>query len=273
MIDYLAIGHVTADLLPDGRVQPGGTALYAALTAQRLGLRAAIVTACAPDLDLQWLPPNIEILRQPAPVSTTFINRYDGGARTQHLLAQAPPIALGSVPGAWWDAQVVHWGPVAHELPLISNISSDGFVGVTPQGLLRSWDSAGLVTLEPQRLRMLTWGPSSALVLSEEDVLNDETLATELAQQVPLVALTRAERGATIWHNGQRHDVPASPATVVDPTGAGDVWAAAFFVALGRALTPIHAAGWACAAAACAIEGQGFSTLPTVAQVEARLNQ
>src|SRR5919199_777603 len=46
--DYLAIGHIAKDLRPDGSSVAGGTALYATLTAQRLGQSAAMVTALAP---------------------------------------------------------------------------------------------------------------------------------------------------------------------------------------------------------------------------------
>ena len=48
--DFLAIGHITRDLLPDGSWRLGGTVTYAALTAVRLGLRAAIVTSAPPDV-------------------------------------------------------------------------------------------------------------------------------------------------------------------------------------------------------------------------------
>ena len=45
--DYLLIGHMTRDLLPDGGCAPGGTALYAALTAHRVGRRVGVVSAQA----------------------------------------------------------------------------------------------------------------------------------------------------------------------------------------------------------------------------------
>ena len=41
---YLVIGHICADLLPDGSVVLGGTALYSALTAARLGWRVGVLT-------------------------------------------------------------------------------------------------------------------------------------------------------------------------------------------------------------------------------------
>ena len=45
--EYLSIGHVTRDLLANGGTAAGGTALYTVITAERLGLHAAVLTAAA----------------------------------------------------------------------------------------------------------------------------------------------------------------------------------------------------------------------------------
>ena len=41
---YLVIGHISADLLPNGTAVLGGTALYSALTSARLGWRVGVLT-------------------------------------------------------------------------------------------------------------------------------------------------------------------------------------------------------------------------------------
>ena len=53
-VDYLVIGHVTQDVLPNGFAL-GGTASYSALTAKAAGLRVGIVTSCDPNLSLPEL--------------------------------------------------------------------------------------------------------------------------------------------------------------------------------------------------------------------------
>ena len=226
-------------MLPDGSVQPGGTALYAALTAQRLGMNTAILTACAPQLDLDWLPTEIQVVREPAVRSTTFSNRYVGNRRSQYLLDQAPPLHLEQLPASWRHAAIVHLGPVAQEVPLLAAYFPQSLVGATPQGWLRSWTAGGKVHLHPDRLRGLDLSGVTILVLSEEDIEGDEALVHGLVRRVRTVVLTRAERGATTWQDGQRYDVPAFPTLVVDPTGAGDVFAAAFLIAVWRG-TPIR---------------------------------
>ena len=81
-VDYLIIGHITQDVTPDGLIL-GGTASYASLTAEAIGLRVGIVTACAPDLDLTDLE-GISIHRKPSPITSTFENTYtpQGGSST-----------------------------------------------------------------------------------------------------------------------------------------------------------------------------------------------
>src|SRR5262245_10222456 len=59
--DYVVVGHCALDLQPDGSYLPGGTVLYGALTAARLGLRAAILTAGDPDALRQALMPFAEM--------------------------------------------------------------------------------------------------------------------------------------------------------------------------------------------------------------------
>jgi ribokinase len=66
--------------------------------------------------------------------------------------------------------------------------------------------------------------------------------------------------------------VPAFPATVVDTTGAGDAFTAAFAVALAEGLSDLEAVRWGCAAGAHMVEHPGvIPGLPTRAQLERRL--
>jgi len=101
--DFLVVGHLVQDKVAGG-YRLGGTAAYASLTAHRLGLRTAILTRVAADLDLSSLPPEIEVHRLPSPQTTVFENIYSGGhrpggrasARTQYVWARADPIAAAA---------------------------------------------------------------------------------------------------------------------------------------------------------------------------------
>jgi sugar/nucleoside kinase (ribokinase family) len=100
-----------------------------------------------------------------------------------------------------------------------------------------------------------------AIVFSEHDHPNAEALARHIASRVPIVVLTRGARGATLFDRGIAQHVAAVPAFERDPTGAGDVFAAALAVWLGRDATPMDAAAQAAYCAARAVEGAGLGNL------------
>lgn len=276
MIEYLSIGHICADLQPDGSTRLGGTALFAALTAYKLGLRTAILTACTPDFDLSSLPDDLPVLRQPSPATTIFENRYTPAGRTQMLHGRAATIDLSAdaLPASWRSPAIVHFAPIIQEIdPRGAPIFSGSLISATPQGWLRSVDTAGHVTTDPDDLLNVPWDGIRVAVMSEEDIQQRESLVEQLAQRVPLVVLTRAERGSTVFEHGRPTHVPAFPAEAIDPTGAGDVFTAAFLAALHQQHSPIEAARWASAAAACAIEGPGTSALPTPIDIQQRMQR
>src|SRR6185312_11046094 len=116
--DFLAIGHITRDLLPDGGWRLGGTVTFAALTAVRLGRRAAIVTSAPPDAlaALDAVLPDIPLSATPTDEATTFENIYTPRGRQQFLRARATPLTLAAIPTAWRDAPIVLLGPLAQEI-------------------------------------------------------------------------------------------------------------------------------------------------------------
>src|SRR5262249_60689090 len=67
--DFVAIGHVTLDRFGD-TVRPGGAALFAAVTAHRLGLSAGILTSHGDDFPLELSPPRIRVVGGPATETT-----------------------------------------------------------------------------------------------------------------------------------------------------------------------------------------------------------
>lgn len=273
-IDYLIVGHICADLVPGGTVL-GGTATYAALAAARLGRRVGIVTSTGPELELSSLvEAGVALVAHPAARSTTYENRYQDGHRRQTLRARANDLAWTDVPAAWRAAPIVHLAPIARELPLDASALRAAFprslIGVTPQGWLRQWDGDG-------RVRPAPWTPDklplSAVILSEEDVAGDEATLAAYAAALPLLVVTRGRRG-TRWHTPAGwHTAPAYRTSEVDPTGAGDVFAAAFLVRLAETGAPREAAHFANAAASYAIEALGLSGVPDRAAIEARVIQ
>jgi len=264
---YLAIGHVTLDTV-DGGYAPGGTATYAAVTAARLGLRTRVLTAC--DSLGRQAASTLEALAEVswiyAPATTAFTNIYLPTGRRQILSTAAPPLRPADVPNSWLDSDVVHLGPVAQEVDesFLSLFGDGSTVGLTPQGLLRSWDSRGNVGPKVWRPASEKLANVQAIVLSEEDVGPNRDLIDYYAEHCPIVVITYGYRGCVLRLGGERISLPTRPANEVDPTGAGDVFATAFFIRLhetgGDAVT---AARFANVVGSFSVEGPGISAVPT----------
>jgi sugar/nucleoside kinase (ribokinase family) len=278
--DFLVVGHLVLDKVAGG-YRLGGTAAYASLTAHRLGLRTAILTRAAADLDLSSLPPDIEVHRLPSPQTTVFENIYSGGHRTQYVWARADAIAAADVPPELSEARVVLLGPLVGEVEgEVAGCFPRSPVGISPQGWLRTFAADGRVgQLSPRQWRPSAEGGllrhSRALFVSEEDLPpaeTEETLA-RWAAQVPILFFTLGYRGARLSWNGRWQDVPAFPAREVDPTGAGDVFAAAFLARYLETDDVVQASLFAAAAAAVSVEAVGIAGIPSRAQVEERLGR
>jgi ribokinase len=96
----------------------------------------------------------------------------------------------------------------------------------------------------------------------------NESEAASVAGAEATFVHTLGERGAEL--HGEL--VPAFPANVVDTTGAGDAFTAAFAVALAEGADEREAVRWGCAAGAHMVEHQGVVPgLPTRAELEERL--
>jgi sugar/nucleoside kinase (ribokinase family) len=262
-VDYLVLGHLARDLSPDGP-RLGGTVAYAALTARSLGLRPAIVTAIGPDIDLSPLD-GIPILTERSPSTTTFDNRYDGGSRTQILVTRASGLSLARIPEVWATAPIVHLGPIAGELApaQAAAFTSAGLLGVTAQGWLRTWSADGRIMPRPWEASVEGLAAAGAVVVSLEDLGRDELAVEGLAGICPLLVVTDGSRGARVHWNGDVRRIPAPPAVVVDPTGAGDVFAASFFIRLRATHDPWEATRFAHVLAAASVGRRGLAGIPT----------
>jgi len=276
---YLVIGHIVADVQPDGSAILGGTALYSALTAARLGWRVGVLTRGAygrtiegiavPSLD--EFAGEISIVAQEAESPTFFVNEYRAGRRTQQIRRWAGPIDLRGLPPHWRNARVIHLGPVAQEIDVRqTGALTPGFFGTTPQGWMREWPRAtgGRVGLGHLRLPGELLGRLDAVVVSDEEI----HLAREVVERVGarrLGVVTLGEQGARIVYGGERAELPGYPVRTVDLTGAGDVFAAAFFIrASDRTASALDAGRFANAVAALSLRGVGPSSVPTLHEVE-----
>jgi 1D-myo-inositol 3-kinase len=267
--EFLAIGHVARDI-GDGGLATGGTAAYGALAASRLGLRASIVTSAGPDL--VFSPSGVQLHTVLSDETTTFRNVYALGERTQHLDSVAGPISPGDVPPEWRHAPMVLLGPLTGEVDHeLARHFPNSLVVASLQGWLRRWDTGGRVAARAwDGLEVLPY--VDAAVVSEKD-FEDGRLVDLWAGIAEILIVTMGRMGARLHTRGRWHDIPPFPAKEVDPTGAGDVFAAAYLARYRETGDPLESARFAGAAASLTVEAPGVSGIPTRTQVEARLER
>ena len=266
-LDYLVIGHLTCDMAPGGN-RLGGTAAYSALTAKALGMRTGIVTAWAGELPLEPLE-NIQIHSIPAQKSTTFENVYTPGGRVQILHEQAPHIIPDNVPEQWRRSSIIHIGPVAQEVdaPPWEGFSPN-LMALTPQGWLRNWNEQGRISACPWKNSAKALAVAGAVVISVEDVDGDEDEIERMSLACRILAVTEGPAGARLyWHNDLRR-FHAPPKKEVDATGAGDIFASAFFVRLNATRDPWESARFATQLAAISVCRTGLDGVPTQKEVQ-----
>jgi len=271
MIDFLVLGHIVQDVVPDGYTV-GGTATYMSITARNLGRKPGIVTRLAPDFVLPEVLHDIQVTRVASEHTTTFHNVYHNGHRQQFLLNVADAIQPEDIPTAWRAAPIVHLGPLARELDArFAKLFPSALVGVTPQGWLRQWDATKRVRMRPWEEAQDILPHVDVLVLSEEDLDGNAELMDDYIRSTRIAVITQGSQGCNVFANGTSKHVPGFPAREVDPTGAGDVFAGAFLIRLSETNDPFEAARFANATASFCVEAHGVTGIPTRIQVEERM--
>jgi sugar/nucleoside kinase (ribokinase family) len=266
---YLLIGHVTKDLLPEGGFVVGGTVTYAAVVAKRLGWRPVVVTAAAADFEPPACLDGVDWTILPSDETTTFKNQYAAEGRQQVVGPLARAIVADDIPPGFRRSAVVHLGPVAQELePSLARLFPDSLLVATPQGWMRRWNAQGVVSLCDWRGAEEILPQLDAAVLSVEDIWGNWKVAERWAKQIPILVVTQGKDGCTLFHRGGKQSFPARPARVIDPTGAGDVFAAAFFIRWAETGDPGQAAVFANVTASMALQRPGPGGAPSRIEVE-----
>jgi len=266
-VDYLVIGHVAHDLAPEGP-RLGGTAAYSALTAQALGLRVGVVTAAGPETSLAALN-DIPVVSLESPRSTTFENIYNEHGRIQYVRAQATRIDFQRVPESWRGASIMHLGPIANEMDsILPENFFPALLGLSPQGWMRQWGADARVSSTRWENADAALSRAGAVVISRDDVNGDDEMIEHMAHQTRVLAVTEAAAGAVLYWNGDRRRFRAPRTPEADATGAGDVFAAAFFARLLATRDPWEATRFATLVASRSITRVGLNGIPTPREIE-----
>jgi sugar/nucleoside kinase (ribokinase family) len=231
--NYLLVGHITADITPQGRLL-GGTVSYATPVAKCFNYDLGIITSGAPNEPLfDILKPYLaDYIFHPAPETSTFENIYHQSGRTQYLHHRAAPLTPDLVPEAWRGIKLVHLAPLTDEVdPALIDAFPDATIMVTPQGWMRQWGADKRVFFkrfaDENVLRRV-----DMVVMSKQDIVEAPELEQEYAPIVKHLFVTDGANGGTYYHYGTPHHYEAYPVEEIEPTGAGDVFATALLASL-----------------------------------------
>lgn len=256
----LIAGPLTLDRFPNEtpvRESPGGAVLFAARTAEVFGIRPLVLT---------------KVNRAPLIFEHAQV---DGERRLR--LEHPPRAAIGAidVPNGWPEPRTILLCPlIAGDLDVTSFLKRwpGTRVGLLAQGMQRRRLDDGSVRVvgSPSPALLGAAREGVTIFLSREEIARwSPGAAARLASRAERLIITEETAGARVINrDGSESRIEPIAARPIDPTGAGDVFAAAFILGLRAGLSV--AGRLAAAAAACEVETLGPAPLPPLAQIAAR---
>jgi len=278
---------VTGEVSQDRLSQPGigtweglgGCAVYLALALGRLGAEVIFATVIGDDLDPARLEPldqaGVDLRPCRAPGTTARLDlAYDRRGDIARLRFEAgveSGMDITQLPADFWSADwiVVGTAPRRYQAAAITRADELGrSVGLSTQREFeRDWES--LAGLLPQ-LDVLFIN-SGEVVGLRGDQLPRGLNALRAANPHLTCVVTCGGRGAFLLYDHRLYQVAACPAQVINTTGAGDAFGAAWLFTFAHSGDAAYALRAASAAAALALRGPAHTALPTWAQVERML--
>jgi sugar/nucleoside kinase (ribokinase family) len=263
LTEIAAIGHLTRDVVAGAAPRPGGGVFYAARSLARLGAGAHVAAACAPR-DKEALLPALEafglpVAWFPSSRTTAYTFHYEGDRRVMWQDAVGDPWTPSRALEAAADAGWVHVAALTR-----TDFSSAALAALSPgrrllldaQGLVRT---AALGPLRTDRAigDVLRHVAMLKLNAEEAETLVGGTAPTRLRSLgVPEILLTLGARGSIVVTSDVVERLPeVAVAGTVDPTGAGDTYAAAYLASRARGADAVEAARVAAATVSSFLSG------------------
>lgn len=268
------VGSTTIDMNVDSDhsiLKLGGVTTYSGLTYRRHGINTLIVSNLA-DQDLgildRFYAENIVVCREESRHTTRFVNYIKGDNRSQNLQQQAEPIQVDQIYAVLDQVDSLHLGPL-HPLDIeweaagfLNN--SDRMIFLDIQGLTRMLKNKQICTAISEHMeRALSIAHIVKANGAEYSALLDfyrmrpVELMSRFSLREIVVTLGRnggfvqKRRGAAFHYQACKVEFP------VDPTGAGDVFFAAYLVSRFVEKRDIYAAcRYAARIAAQQVEGK-----------------
>jgi len=237
------VGSLSLDLVDGGPPRPGGAVFYAAQALRLLGAPASVLTRCAPEHRDELLAglegEGLSVAWIPSVATTAFSFSYEGDMRRMAVEQVGDPWRPEDVEGALPGVRWLHVGGLLRsDFPVetIATLAGGRTLSLDGQALVRPGREGPLrldADIDPRIL-----GHTQILTLSEEEAL---VLPVESAG-IPEVVVTLGSRGSILHVAGEEHRIEVEAVPNVDPTGAGDAFAAGYLAARSAGNEPVAAA-------------------------------
>jgi len=303
--DIVLLGHVVKEMIyfPDRTLGPvlGSPVAYGSVMLGRLGEKVGVVTTVGTDMPDDLLQPFREAqvdmqgmrVKEGACTTASELVYYPSGDKEIRYPQKAPPICFDDIPVTYRSAQMFYVATMDHDMSTdairrlrhlgsLMAIDLGGYGGAHSRwhpdpeeqrkatalrGLVQWFD---VVRASVEDCRHLLGVARVADERGEEDVVR-----TLLAWGARVAVMTLGERGCLVGDRDRVLRVPAQRGRVIDTTGAGDCFSAAFLIAYMHSGDIEWAAQFGAAAVIYVIERTGgvcTQRMPTRADVYQRLS-
>lgn len=267
-IRIVVVGHITLDEY-DGKLVPGGSAYYCSRTYLALGAQVKLISTIGEDFQFNEIFNDLDVFVKRIGQTTRFKNIYKKNSiRQQISIAQAEPIKPDTIPDDFKECDILHLAPVLGEIDikLWSTLVKSKMVAVGLQGWLRKIDDSKIVLHKKCDISDEEFNKLSLVCLSEGDIQGQTELLDRIIKLVPTVALTYGENGYDIYKDGIKTSYGVYRTIEVDPTGAGDVFAAGFFYGIVSGKSEMEAGYLGAGLASVIIEDVGGNALNRISE-------
>jgi len=223
--DLIIIGNMTKDYLNDSSdFQLGGPSLYAAITASKLGLKTLLISNHTINKNYFDNFPLLNVLNMSKNSDTEFLINYTNDQRKLVLKNKASKISLNFNDKI--KTKMLMLAPVLNdfELSIKDNFEYD-LCSLCIQGFLRKDINQGIIELIDDEYYLNSQGINIINCSSEE--ISKLRIENLLKNSIEYISVTYGPNGSSLIdkYNNITKYKNYDPRILVDPTGAGDVFA------------------------------------------------
>jgi 1D-myo-inositol 3-kinase len=277
------IGNPTIDTLVHDsttREALGGTAIYTSLAIRRLGQRVAVVSkGCAAARQvLEDAGVDVSLFTE-TERCVRFRNVYYKERRHQ-FAQEGDAISFDELPEHVLRSDALLLGPVLNEVhPIVASLPRMGMIMADMQGFLRALLPTGQISLRvPKELQAAVAHFDIAKCnCNEAYALTGKSHPEEAARAIyamgcKIAIVTVGKSGSYLCDSSGPIHINAFNTRTLDPTGAGDIYSAAFLVSLLCSNNVRESATFASCAASFVVEDYAYGLIPSKKMVTERLS-